>query len=50
MDKYTQQAALLRDVLQAQADLADANATYQSGLLSLWTARADFEKALGEEY
>src|SRR5262249_9278464 len=50
MDKYTQQTALLREVLQAQADLAEANAKYQEGLLSLWTARADFERALGEEY
>jgi outer membrane protein len=50
LDKYTQQAALLQDVLQAQANLADADATYQAGLLALWTARADLEKALGEEY
>jgi outer membrane protein TolC len=49
LDKYTQQAALLQDVLQAQASLADADATYQAGLLALWTARADLEKALGEE-
>jgi outer membrane protein TolC len=50
MDKYTQQAALLRDVLQAQADLAEANVKYQGDLLSLWAARADFAKALGEDY
>jgi outer membrane protein len=50
LDNYTQQAALLQDVLQAQANLADADATYQEGLLALWTARADLEKALGEEY
>lgn len=49
MDKYAQQAVLLQDVLQAQAYLADANAKYRQGLLSFWTARADFEKALGEE-
>jgi len=50
MDKYTQQTALLQDVLQAQANLADVDAKYQEGLLALWTARADLEKALGEEY
>jgi outer membrane protein len=49
MDKYTQQTALLQDVLQAQAHLADADAKYQEGLLALWTARADLEKALGED-
>jgi len=49
MQKYTQQAALLQDVLQAQADLARANADYRQGLAAFWTARADFEKALGEE-
>jgi outer membrane protein TolC len=49
MQKYTQQAALLQDVLQAQADLARANAEYRQGLAAFWTARADFEKALGEE-
>ena len=48
-DRYAQQAALLQDVLQAQANLAEANQQYQQGLLSFWTARADLEKALGEE-
>jgi outer membrane protein len=49
MDKYSQKAALLQDVLQAQASLADANDSYQQAVLSFWTARADLEKALGEE-
>ncbi|HEY7491140.1 MAG TPA: TolC family protein, partial [Candidatus Tectomicrobia bacterium] len=49
MNKYTEQAALLQDVLQAQANLADANYQYRQGLLSFWTARAEFEKALGED-
>jgi outer membrane protein len=49
MQKYTQQATLLQDVLQAQADLARANAEYRQGLAAFWTARADFEKALGED-
>lgn len=49
MNKYKDQAALLKDVLQVQASSADANNQYQQALLSLWTARADFEKAIGEE-
>lgn len=49
MNKYAQQAVLLQDVLQAQAALTDANHQYRQGLLSFWTARAGFEKALGEE-
>jgi outer membrane protein len=48
MNKYTEQAALLQDVLQAQATLADANHQYRQALLSFWTTRAEFEKALGE--
>jgi outer membrane protein TolC len=49
INKYAQQAVLLQDVLQAQAALTDANHQYRQGLLSFWTARAGFEKALGEE-
>ena len=49
MNKYKDQSALLKDVLQVQASSADANKQYQQALLSLWTARADFEKAIGEE-
>ena len=47
MNQYAQQAALLKDVLQAQAALADANNQYQQALLGAWTARAEFERALG---
>ena len=39
---------LLADVLQSQAAVAAANDQYQSAVLSFWTARADFERALGE--
>lgn len=45
--KYSQHAALLQAVLQAQATLAEATHHYQQTLLDLWTARAAFEKALG---
>ena len=47
--KYKLDAVLLKDVLQAQTSLADANSDYQKALLSFWTAKADFEKALGED-
>jgi outer membrane protein len=49
LNKYKDQAALLKDVLQVQASSADANNQYQQAVLSFWTARADFEKAIGEE-
>jgi outer membrane protein TolC len=35
-------------VLQTQAGLAEAQDRYQQALLAFWTARADFEKAIGE--
>jgi outer membrane protein TolC len=43
------QSLLLRDVLQAQADMAQARADYDEAQLSLWQARADLEKAMGED-
>jgi outer membrane protein len=46
-NRYAVQAALLRDVLQAQTSLAEANHQYQQSLLDFWAARADFEKAIG---
>jgi outer membrane protein len=48
-DAYSQQAILLSDLLQQQASLATAEDQYRQALLAFWTARADFEKALGEE-
>lgn len=47
--RYRQDAVLLKDVLKAQANLADSNYEYQKALLSFWTAKADFEKAIGED-
>lgn len=48
-DRYKNDTALLKDVLQAQTNLAQADSKYQQALSSFWTAKADFEKALGEE-
>jgi outer membrane protein TolC len=47
--KYRLDAVLLKDVLQAQTSLANADYEYQKALLSFWTAKADFEKAIGED-
>jgi outer membrane protein TolC len=46
--KYRLDAALLKDVLQAQTSLANSDYDYQKALLAFWTAKADFEKAIGE--
>jgi outer membrane protein TolC len=47
--QYQVQAALLPDVLQLRAELADRDDRYQQALLGFWTAKADFEQAIGEE-
>jgi outer membrane protein TolC len=48
-NRYRVQASLLKDVLQAQTSLADANFQYQRALLGFWSAKAEFEKATGED-
>src|SRR5262249_47041797 len=48
-NKYELQAALLSDVLQTEASLAESNHQYQQALLSFWTAKAELEKAMGED-
>ncbi|HEX9187231.1 MAG TPA: TolC family protein, partial [Vicinamibacteria bacterium] len=48
-DRHQREAALLRDVLTAQSALGDAEAQHQQELLGLWMARADLERATGEE-
>jgi outer membrane protein TolC len=47
--RYKFQAVMLSDVLQSQASLAEATHESQSALLAFWTAKAEFEKALGED-
>jgi outer membrane protein TolC len=47
--KYRLDAVLLKDVLQAQTTLANSDYDYQKALLAFWTAKADFEKAIGED-
>ena len=47
--QYKFQAVLLSNVLQSQASLAEASNEYQQALLAFWTAKAEFEKSLGED-
>jgi len=47
--KYEQQAVLLSDVLKQQAAAAGASDDYQQALLGFWSAKSEFEKALGED-
>jgi outer membrane protein len=48
-DQFKHSAVLMRDVLQQQASVANAEHDYEQSLLSFWNAKAAFEKALGEE-
>jgi outer membrane protein len=48
-NKYGLEAALLKDLLQAEALLAEAGSQYRQSLGLFWTARADFERAVGED-
>ena len=48
-DKYGQKTALLRDVLQQQAAVEKANADYNEAIATFWTAKASFDKAVGED-
>jgi len=48
-NRYAVKAALLKDVLLSQVGLEQSNSDYQQALVSFWNARADFERALGED-
>jgi len=48
-NKYKQQAALLRDLLQAQTQSSETNFQYQQSLSSYWSSFAELRKAMGEE-
>jgi outer membrane protein len=47
IEQNRQQATLQRQVLEAQAASADADQQYRHALTAFWTARADFERAIG---
>ena len=48
-DQFRKSIVLLRDLLEQQAAAISANEEYQQSLLAFWSAKANFEKALGEE-
>jgi outer membrane protein len=48
-NKYQQEYSLLKDVLQAQTELEQARSQQEQALLAFWGAKAELEKALGEE-
>jgi outer membrane protein TolC len=48
-NQFQAESALIADVLHARADLATSNDQYQQALLAFWTAKADFERAVGED-
>ncbi|MGA7624151.1 MAG: TolC family protein [Candidatus Acidiferrales bacterium] len=49
LEQYKQNAALLSALQTEQANTAQAASQYQQALSSFWSARAEFEKALGED-
>src|SRR5437667_5014828 len=48
-EAYSQQSILLSDLLKQQSSLADADSQYHQAVLAYWSARADFQKTLGEK-
>jgi outer membrane protein len=47
--RYKEQAALVRDLLQAQAQTSETAFQYQQALSSYWSSLADLRRAMGEE-
>ena len=48
-EKFQQKTVLLRDVLQQQSAVEGSNADYNEAMAKFWTAKANFQKAIGEE-
>jgi outer membrane protein len=48
-DRFKVEATLLKDVLEAQTGMAQATQLYQQALGTFWSARADFDQAVGEQ-
>lgn len=47
--QYEAQYSLLKTVLEAQVNLENAGADYRRIVTELWTARAEYDRALGED-
>jgi outer membrane protein TolC len=48
-EQVVREAALSRDLFQAQSNLASADSQQQQALTAFWKARADLKKVIGEE-
>ena len=48
-NKYKEQAALLKDLLQSEAHSRETTFQYQQALSSYWSALADLRRTMGEE-
>jgi outer membrane protein TolC len=48
-NRYKEQAALIKDVLQAQARSTETEFQYQQALSSYWSALAELRRAMGDE-
>jgi outer membrane protein len=48
-NKYKEQAALVKDLLQAQARSSETTFQYQQALSSYWSSLADLRRAIGDE-
>lgn len=48
-NKYKEQAALIKDLLQASARSTETEFQYQQALSSYWSSLADLRRAMGEE-
>jgi outer membrane protein TolC/anti-anti-sigma regulatory factor len=48
-DQFQQKAALLKDVLDVQSKLADAQHHHTEAMLAFWNAKAEFARTIGEE-
>jgi len=48
-DRYREEAALLKDLLQSQARTTEAEFQYQQALSTYWGAMADLRRVMGEE-
>ncbi|MGA8220647.1 MAG: TolC family protein [Candidatus Acidiferrales bacterium] len=49
LEQYQQKSALLTDAFEEQKAWTQANTSYQQALAVFWTARAEFEKSIGED-
>jgi outer membrane protein TolC len=47
--RHREEAALLRDLLQAQAAASEADARWSEALMALCTAQVEFQKSIGED-